>query len=92
MAPIMIWLERRGPRGVLMAYIDDASSWVVARLYEYEGTIPARDSFGRYVTQYGIPLAVYADKHTTYQSLLQPDRGGAAGRGEAHESVRVGVG
>lgn len=66
------WLEGRGPRGVLMAYIDDASSRVFARFYEYEGTIPAMDSFTRYVTQHGIPLAVYADKHTTYRSPAEP--------------------
>lgn len=66
------WLEERGPGCVLMAYIDDASSRVFARFYDYEGTIPAMDSFGRYVKQYGIPLAVYADKHTTYQSPAQP--------------------
>ena len=54
-----------------MAYIDDASSRVCARFYAYEGTIPAMDSFQRYVTRYGIPLAVYADKHTTYQSPAQ---------------------
>ncbi len=66
------WLEGRGPRCVLMAYIDDASSRVFARFYEYEGTIPAMDSFQRYVQQYGLPLALYADKHTTYQSPAEP--------------------
>jgi len=66
------WLEGRGPRCVLMAYIDDASSRVFARFYEYEGTLPALDSFQRYVKQYGIPLAVYADKHTTYRSPAEP--------------------
>jgi len=66
------WFEGRGPRCVLMAYIDDASSRVFARFYAYEGTIPAMDSFQRYVTRYGIPLAVYADKHTTYQSPAPP--------------------
>ena len=66
------WLEGRGSRCVLMAYIDDASSRVYARFYDYEGTIPAMDSFQRYVRQYGIPLAVYADKHTTYQSPATP--------------------
>jgi len=66
------WFEGRGPRCVLMAYIDDASSRVWARFYAYEGTLPALDSFQRYVTRYGIPLAVYADKHTTYQSSAQP--------------------
>ena len=66
------WFEGRGPRCVLMAYIDDASSRVYAQFYAYEGTIPAMDSFQRYVTRYGIPLAVYADKHTTYQSPASP--------------------
>ncbi|HEX9900077.1 MAG TPA: ISNCY family transposase [Candidatus Methylomirabilis sp.] len=66
------WLEGRGPRCVLMAYIDDASSRVFARFYNYEGTIPAMDSFGRYVTRYGIPLAVYADKHSTYRPPAEP--------------------
>ena len=66
------WFEGRGPRCVLMAYIDDASSRVYARFYAYEGTIPALDSFTRYVTRYGIPLALYADKHTTYQSPAPP--------------------
>lgn len=66
------WFEGRGPRSVLMAYIDDASSRVFARFYEYEGTIPAMDSFHRYIRQYGIPLALYADKHTTYHSPAPP--------------------
>jgi hypothetical protein len=66
------WLEGRGPRCVLMAYIDDASSRVSARFYEYEGTIPAMDSFQRYIRQYGIPLAIYADKHSTYHSPAPP--------------------
>ena len=66
------WFEGRGPRCVLMAYIDDANSRVFVRFYEYEGTIPAMDSFQRYVQHYGIPLAIYADKHTTYQSPAPP--------------------
>jgi transposase len=66
------WLEGRGPRCVLMAYIDDASSRVFARFYDHEGTMPALDSFQRYVRRYGLPLAVYADKHTTYQSPAEP--------------------
>jgi hypothetical protein len=66
------WFEGRGPRCVLMAYIDDASSQVYARFYDYEGTMPALHSFQRYVRQYGLPLAVYADRHTTYQSTAEP--------------------
>jgi transposase len=66
------WLEGRGPWCVLMAYIDDASSRVFARFYAYEGTIPAMDSFRRYVTHYGLPLALYTDQHTTYKSPAAP--------------------
>lgn len=66
------WFEGRGPACVLMAYIDDAASRVFARFYEYEGTIPAMDSFQRYIRHYGIPLAIYADKPTTYQSPAEP--------------------
>lgn len=53
---------------VLMLYIDDATSRVYARFYTYEGTIPAMDSFRRYIGKYGIPLALYADRHGTYKN------------------------
>jgi transposase len=53
---------------VLMLYIDDATSRVFARFYTYEGTIPAMDSFRRYISKYGIPLALYADRHSTYKN------------------------
>lgn len=66
------WFEGRGPRCVLMAYIDDASSQVCARFYAYEGTIPALDSFERYVQCYGVPHSVYTDNHTTYRALGEP--------------------
>ena len=33
----------------------------------YEGTMPAMDSFRRYIRCYGIPQSVYLDKHTTYK-------------------------
>lgn len=66
------WLEGRGPRCVLMAYSDDATGRVYGRFYEYEGTIPAMDSFRRYIRKYGIPLSVYLDKHTTYKSTAKP--------------------
>ena len=51
-----------------MGYIDDATSSVFAQFYEYEGTIPAMDSFKRYISKYGVPQSVYSDKHTTYKS------------------------
>jgi transposase len=66
------WFEGRRPECVLMAYIDDATSKVYGRFYEYEGTIPAMDSFRRYIMKYGIPMSVYMDKHTTYKSTAEP--------------------
>ncbi len=66
------WLEERGPECVFMGYIDDATGKPFGRFYEYEGTIPAMDSFKRYIKKYGIPLSVYLDKHTTYKSTAKP--------------------
>lgn len=62
------WFEGRGPKCVLMGYIDDATGRVYGRFYGYEGTIPAMDSFKGYIKKYGIPMSVYLDKHTTYKS------------------------
>lgn len=66
------WFEDRGPECVLMAYIDDATGRVYGRFYEYEGTIPAMDSFKRYIRKYGIPMSIYFDRHTTYKSPAEP--------------------
>lgn len=62
------WLEDRGPELVLMTYIDDAKNNTFAYFYDYEGTLPAMDSFKRYSKKYGLPQSVYVDKHTTYRS------------------------
>lgn len=66
------WLEGRGPKLVLMGYIDDATGRVFARFYNYEGTIPALDSFRRYARRYGLPQSIYLDRHTTYKSTGKP--------------------
>jgi len=62
------WFERRGQPCVLMGYIDDATSKVYARFYTYEGTIPAMDSFKRYIVKHGIPASIYLDRHAAYKS------------------------
>jgi transposase len=43
------WFEGRGSKCVLMGYIDDATGRVYGRFYDYEGTIPAMDSFKGYI-------------------------------------------
>jgi len=63
------WLEDRGPELCLIAAIDDATGevpWAVFR--------PEEDAAGyflllRHISQsHGLPLAVYADRHTIFQS------------------------
>ncbi len=66
------WFQGRGPACVLIGYIDDATGRVFARFYDYEGTMPAMESFKRYSEAYGLPLSVYVDKHTTYKSTGKP--------------------
>ena len=66
------WFEDRYNGNVcLMGYIDDATGEVFARFYEYEGTVPALDSFIKFSKQYGFPAVVYADRHPTYKSTAK---------------------
>jgi hypothetical protein len=63
------WLEDRlDQEFCLMAYIDDATSQVYARFYEYEGVYPILDSMLRFTTDKGRPRAVYIDRHSTYKT------------------------
>jgi transposase len=66
------WFEDRGAPCVLMGYIDDATGDVFGRFYDYEGTMPAMDSFKRYIRRRGLPLKVYLDGHSTYKSTAKP--------------------
>lgn len=67
------WLEGRGPRMVLMGYVDDATGRFFGRFYAYEGLFPAMDSLERYIRLYGSPVSLYLDKHSTYKTTRQPD-------------------
>jgi hypothetical protein len=62
------WLEGRGPKMVLMGYVDDATGRLYGKFYEYEGTQPAMDSLRGYVKKYGLPKSIYLDKHATYRT------------------------
>jgi hypothetical protein len=78
-ASIHDWLEGRGETVVLITMIDDATSRVLARFYP-AGTVQTHmDLLGRWVRQYGRPLAVYTDRHSIFephekgQPLADPD-------------------
>lgn len=62
------WLEGRGPKLVFMGYIDNATGTAFGRFYDYEGVMPAMDSFKRYSKRYGLPQSIYIDKHSTYKT------------------------
>lgn len=62
------WLEQRGPRLVLMGYIDDATGRFYGKFFGYEGTVPAMDSLKGYIKRYGIPKSIYLDRHSTYKT------------------------
>jgi transposase len=67
------WLEGRGPRLVLMGYVDDATGRFYGRFYDHEGVYPAMLSLRGYLELYGLPLAIYLDKHSTYKTTRQAD-------------------
>jgi len=66
------WFEGRRAPCVLMGYIDDATSRVYGRFYEYEGTMPAMSSFKHYCLKYGVPQSLYLDCHPTYKGYKTP--------------------
>jgi len=66
------WLDDRGPRLVLIAAIDDATGEVPFALFR-----PEEDAAGYFlllrqiVERHGLPLALYADRHTIFRSPKQ---------------------
>ena len=62
------WLEGRGPRFVLLIYIDDATSRIL-----YGEFIPVEDTLNlfkttrTYLKRYGRPIAFYVDKDSIYK-------------------------
>ncbi len=62
------WLEGRGPKLVLMGYIDDATNRFHGQFYDYEGTMPAMGGLKGYIKRYGLPGSIYLDKHSTYKN------------------------
>jgi hypothetical protein len=68
-----MWLEDRGPKMVLMGYIDDATNHTFGRFYGYEGLYPAMDSLTHYINRYGLPRSIYLDKYKTYKATRPPN-------------------
>jgi transposase len=63
------WFEGRGPRPCLMSLIDDATGTMLARFGAQETTWAAADLLRAWITQHGIPGALYTDAKTVYVRL-----------------------
>ena len=61
------WFEGRRARCVLMVMIDDATGLTLARFYEAETTRAAMGLLQAWAQTYGLPLALYSDRHSIYR-------------------------
>ena len=67
------WLEGRGPWLTLHAAIDDATNEVVWALFREEEDATGYALLLHRISQtHGLPLALYADRHTIFQSPKEP--------------------
>jgi hypothetical protein len=62
------WLEGRGPRCVLLLYVDDATSRILyAEFVRSEDTLTLLRTTRSYLERYGRPVAFYVDKDSIYK-------------------------
>jgi transposase len=66
------WLEDRGPRGCLIHMVDDATSTSLATFADEETTWGVADTLRAWVSQYGVPRALYVDWKTVYHHAPTP--------------------
>jgi hypothetical protein len=65
------WFEDRGPKGCLLAAIDDATGKILhAAFAPHEGVFPVFGFWKGYVERLGKPRAIYTDKFSTYKRNL----------------------
>lgn len=62
------WFENRGPRCVLLIFIDDATSRILyGEFVTVEDAINLFKATRRYLEQHGRPVAIYVDKDSIYK-------------------------
>jgi hypothetical protein len=67
------WFEGRAARCVLIVFIDDATSRILlAKFVDSESTLHLMRLTGKYLLEYGRPLAVYVDKDSIFRVNRQP--------------------
>jgi transposase len=68
------WFEDRGEPCSLMVMVDDATGITLARFFEAETTYNALSHLRDWVLAYGIPQALYTDRHSIYRAERDPTR------------------
>lgn len=66
------WFEGRGPRGVLMVMIDDATNHTIARFFEGETTRACYQMMELWIKQQGVPASLYVDRDSIYRCERLP--------------------
>jgi len=66
------WFGSDRQNTCLMDMVDDATGTTVARMVDHESTVAAMRILGDWIDRYGIPLALYTDRHRIYQTDRPP--------------------
>lgn len=66
------WLQGRGPWLTLLGGKDDATGYVWAHFEEAETTWGYFDLMGEVISTHGVPLSLYADRHSIFHTTREP--------------------
>jgi len=73
------WFEGRAERCSLIVFIDDATSQLTQlRFVDYECTLAYMDALFGHLTTYGLPMALYSDRHGIFVSNQGKNTGEAS--------------
>ena len=66
------WFGRHEPEACLMNMVDDATGTTLSLMTESETLEGAMRLLWHWIERYGVPVALYTDRHTIYKSPRQP--------------------
>jgi len=66
------WLQGRGPWLTLLGAKDDATGYVWTHFEEAETTWGYLDLMGEVISTHGVPLSLYADRHSIFHTTREP--------------------
>jgi len=66
------WFGKEFPEACLLNMVDDATGRTLSRMTEHESTEGGMRLLWHWIERFGVPLALYTDKHTIYLSPREP--------------------